>query len=159
MLRLPPFPWLRPASVDEALRMRADAGPQGQFVAGGTDLWPKWSSGAPRPERVLSLHRLAELRAMHFDVMLIYHSAPKFPHRAHQAWTQKEYIEEVWWSKLRERMAEAGYDPTRALELSLGAHEARLTAVRPGRDIARLKTILREREIAALAGQQQGAVK
>ena len=34
----------------------------------------------------------------------------------------------------------------------------RITAVR--RDIARLKTILREREIAALAaGQQQGAVK
>ena len=34
----------------------------------------------------------------------------------------------------------------------------RLTAVR--RDIARLKTILREREIVALAaGQQQGAVK
>jgi large subunit ribosomal protein L29 len=33
----------------------------------------------------------------------------------------------------------------------------RISAVR--RDIARLKTILREREIAALAGQQQGAVK
>jgi large subunit ribosomal protein L29 len=33
----------------------------------------------------------------------------------------------------------------------------RMSAVR--RDIARLKTILREREIAALAGQQQGAVK
>ena len=49
---------------------------------------------------------LAELRAMHFDVMLIYHSAPKFPNRAHQAWTQKEYMEEVWWSKLQERMAE-----------------------------------------------------
>jgi alpha-glucosidase (family GH31 glycosyl hydrolase) len=49
---------------------------------------------------------VAELRAMHFDVMLIYHSAPKFPNRAHQAWTQKEYMEEVWWSQLRERMAE-----------------------------------------------------
>ncbi len=33
----------------------------------------------------------------------------------------------------------------------------RISAVR--RDIARLKTILREREIATLAGQQQGAVK
>lgn len=49
---------------------------------------------------------LAELRAMHFDVMLIYHSVPKFPNRAHQAWTCKEYKEEVWWSKLRDRMAE-----------------------------------------------------
>jgi len=49
---------------------------------------------------------VAELSAMHFDVMLIYHSAPKFPNRAHQAWTQKEYAEDVWWSKLRERMAE-----------------------------------------------------
>jgi len=54
----------------------------------------------------LPAEMLAELRAMHFDVMLIYHSAPKFPNRAHQAWTQKEYMEEVWWSKLRERMAE-----------------------------------------------------
>ncbi len=33
----------------------------------------------------------------------------------------------------------------------------RISAVR--RDIARMKTILREREIVALAGQQQGAVK
>ncbi|MFC1463085.1 TIM-barrel domain-containing protein, partial [Verrucomicrobiota bacterium] len=49
---------------------------------------------------------LAELRAMHFDVMLIYHSAPKFPNRAHQAWTQKEFPEEEWWTQLRERMTE-----------------------------------------------------
>lgn len=54
----------------------------------------------------LPAEMLAELRAMHFDVMLIYHSAPKFPNRAHQAWTQKEYMEEVWWSKLQERMSE-----------------------------------------------------
>jgi large subunit ribosomal protein L29 len=37
------------------------------------------------------------------------------------------------------------------------ADNNRLTAVR--RDIARLKTILREREIAALAAQRQGEVK
>ena len=74
-----------------------DKGPR---MGEGLDWAPKYKTPLTPQEMV------AELRAMHFDVMLIYHSAPKFPNRAHQAWTQKEYAEEVWWSKLRERMAE-----------------------------------------------------
>ncbi len=76
------------------------------FTAEGT----RWGEGldwAPKyttPQIPAAM--LAELRAMHFDLMLIYHSVPKFPNRAHQAWTCKEFPEEVWWSKLCERLGE-----------------------------------------------------
>jgi CO/xanthine dehydrogenase FAD-binding subunit len=48
--------WLAPSSLEEALAVLADE--PAEILAGGTDLWPKWSSGQPRPERVLSLHRI-----------------------------------------------------------------------------------------------------
>ena len=40
MLRLPSFEYLQARSLAEALRMKADAGPDSMFVAGGTDLYP-----------------------------------------------------------------------------------------------------------------------
>jgi len=40
MLRLPSFNYLQPKTLKEALAMKADAGPDGMFVAGGTDLYP-----------------------------------------------------------------------------------------------------------------------
>lgn len=56
--------FLAPATLDEALALLAEsAGSPLALLAGGTDLFPKWAAGQPRPERVLSLHRLAaELR-------------------------------------------------------------------------------------------------
>jgi 4-hydroxybenzoyl-CoA reductase subunit beta len=63
MLRLPPFEYLRPTSVDEALRMRADAGPAGQFVAGGTDLYPNMKRRQETPTTVVDIGSLPELRA------------------------------------------------------------------------------------------------
>jgi CO/xanthine dehydrogenase FAD-binding subunit len=52
--------FLAPTALEEALAQLARA--RAEVLAGGTDLWPKWSSGQPRPERVLSLHRLGALR-------------------------------------------------------------------------------------------------
>ena len=40
MMRLPKFAYLVPKTVGEAVRMMGEAGPSGQFVAGGTDLYP-----------------------------------------------------------------------------------------------------------------------
>ncbi|HKV43541.1 MAG TPA: FAD binding domain-containing protein [bacterium] len=40
MLRLPPFTYVAPTDIDEAVRRLADAGPRGMVVAGGTDLYP-----------------------------------------------------------------------------------------------------------------------
>jgi alpha-glucosidase (family GH31 glycosyl hydrolase) len=61
---------------------------------------------------------VAKLHEMHFDVMLIHHSAPDFPHRAEdmriehrREWTSKVYDEKVWWDKLREQL-DLGIDGT-----------------------------------------------
>ena len=40
MLRLPPFTYVAARTVEEAVSRIADAGPEGMFVAGGTDLYP-----------------------------------------------------------------------------------------------------------------------
>jgi alpha-glucosidase len=45
---------------------------------------------------------IAQLRRMHFDLMLIHHSAPDFPNRFHQGWTPTVWDEATWWSKLME---------------------------------------------------------
>ena len=60
----------------------------------------------------LSPHDMvARLHAMHYDVMLIQHSAPDFPHRAEsierdpkREWTSKVYPPNLWWTKLREKL-------------------------------------------------------
>ena len=63
MLRLPTFRYLQPRSLAEALHMKADAGPDGMFVAGGTDLYPNMKRRHQEPKTVISLMGIAELRA------------------------------------------------------------------------------------------------
>src|SRR5438445_5018598 len=55
MLRLPTFRYLQPRSLREALAMKADAGPDGMFVAGGTDLYPNMKRRHQEPRVVISL--------------------------------------------------------------------------------------------------------
>jgi 4-hydroxybenzoyl-CoA reductase subunit beta len=64
MLRLPPFTYLRPASAAEAVSMRVDAGPAGQYVAGGTDLYPNMKRRQETPAVVIDVSDLAELRSV-----------------------------------------------------------------------------------------------
>ncbi|MHC4821306.1 MAG: FAD binding domain-containing protein, partial [Planctomycetota bacterium] len=64
MLRLPPFTYLRPVDIDEALAMRADAGPDGQFVAGGTDLYPNMKRRQETPGIVIDISEVPELRSV-----------------------------------------------------------------------------------------------
>lgn len=61
---------------------------------------------------------VAQLHEMHFDVMLIHHSVPDYPHRAESVkrdpsreWTSHAYDPDLWWSKLREQFA-IGIDGT-----------------------------------------------
>ncbi len=63
MLRLPSFSYLQPASLAEALRMKADAGPDGMYVAGGTDLYPNMKRRHQEPKVVISLMAVPELKA------------------------------------------------------------------------------------------------
>jgi 4-hydroxybenzoyl-CoA reductase subunit beta len=64
MLRLPFFAYLQPRSLAEALRMKADAGPDAMFVAGGTDLYPNMKRRHQEPKTVISLMGIPELRTM-----------------------------------------------------------------------------------------------
>ena len=62
MLRLPFFTYLQPKSLADALRMKADAGPDAMFVAGGTDLYPNMKRRHQEPKTVISLMGIPELR-------------------------------------------------------------------------------------------------
>ncbi|HLW60468.1 MAG TPA: FAD binding domain-containing protein [bacterium] len=55
MLRLPPFIYVAPTGIDEAVRRLADAGPRGMVVAGGTDLYPNMKRRQFEPAVVIGL--------------------------------------------------------------------------------------------------------
>ncbi len=61
MLRLPPFEFRMPATLEDAARMTADGGPTTRLVAGGTDLWPNMKRRHQKAESVVSLMRIPEL--------------------------------------------------------------------------------------------------
>src|SRR2546430_11381221 len=61
MLRLPSFTYLQPRTLKEALAMKADAGPDGMYVAGGTDLYPNMKRRHQEPRVVISLMGIPEL--------------------------------------------------------------------------------------------------
>src|SRR5947208_12094589 len=54
MLRLPSFTYLQPRTLHEALAMKTDAGPDGMYVAGGTDLYPNMKRRNQEPLYVIS---------------------------------------------------------------------------------------------------------
>ena len=61
MLRLPAFTYLQPRTLKDALAMKADAGADGMFVAGGTDLYPNMKRRHQEPRTVISLMGIPEL--------------------------------------------------------------------------------------------------
>ena len=64
MLRLPFFTYLQPKTLAEAIRMKTDAGPDGMYVAGGTDLYPNMKRRHQEPRTVISLMGIPELGTM-----------------------------------------------------------------------------------------------
>lgn len=61
MMRLPKFTYRTPRTVAEAVKIVADTGPEAQFVAGGTDLYPNMKRRQQMPATVISVMRLPEL--------------------------------------------------------------------------------------------------
>src|SRR5215470_15956504 len=61
MMRLPKFEYRTPQTIAEAVKIVADVGPEGQFVAGGTDLYPNMKRRQQVPKTVISVMRLPEL--------------------------------------------------------------------------------------------------
>src|ERR1051325_7548763 len=67
MMRLPKFTCRMPREISDAVRMMGDAGPEGQFVAGGTDLYPNMKRRQQTPKIVISVTRLKELNRITGD--------------------------------------------------------------------------------------------
>ncbi len=67
MMRLPKFEYRIPREISDAVRMLADAGGQGQFVAGGTDLYPNMKRRQQTPATVISIMRIPSLGEIRGD--------------------------------------------------------------------------------------------
>ncbi|HKF43757.1 MAG TPA: FAD binding domain-containing protein [Thermoanaerobaculia bacterium] len=61
MMRLPKFRYFAPATAREAVRLKAQAGPDSSYVAGGTDLYPNMKRRQQTPKVVVSLSRIRAL--------------------------------------------------------------------------------------------------
>ena len=60
MMRLPKFEYRTPRTIAEAVKIIGDVGPEAQFVAGGTDLYPNMKRRQQMPKTVISVMRLPE---------------------------------------------------------------------------------------------------
>lgn len=67
MLRLPPFSYLAPRTLDEAVRGIGEAGADGMFVAGGTDLYPNMKRRQFEPKVLVGLRGIPDLRRITGD--------------------------------------------------------------------------------------------
>src|SRR5262245_59223785 len=64
MIRLPPFTYLAPTTVDAAARLMAEHGSDAMLVAGGTDLYPNMKRRQFEPKALVALRGLRELRGV-----------------------------------------------------------------------------------------------
>ncbi len=64
MLRLPPFEYLAPKNLDDAVNLLARYGSDAMLVAGGTDLFPNMKRRQFEPKYLVGLSALRELRGI-----------------------------------------------------------------------------------------------
>lgn len=67
MLRLPPFTYYAPKSVEEAVRILFDYGTEAMVVAGGTDLYPNMKRRQFEPKVVVGLRQIRQLNQISGD--------------------------------------------------------------------------------------------
>ncbi|MFH1090005.1 MAG: FAD binding domain-containing protein, partial [Pseudomonadota bacterium] len=66
-MRLPSFEYLAPSSLAETLRLLAERAPAAAVLAGGTDLIPRLRYRLVKPDLVLSLSHVPELKEIRLD--------------------------------------------------------------------------------------------
>jgi len=66
-MRLPKFAYHVPRTIGDAVKMMGDAGAEGQYVAGGTDLYPNMKRRQQTPRTVISVGRVPELQRIEGD--------------------------------------------------------------------------------------------
>jgi 4-hydroxybenzoyl-CoA reductase subunit beta len=64
MMRLPPFDFMRPGTLGEAVELKAKYGSEAMYVSGGTDLYPKMKRRQFTPKVLISLNRIKQLQAL-----------------------------------------------------------------------------------------------
>ena len=64
MLRLPPYRYHRPATLEEALSLKGEHGTDAMFIAGGTDLVPNMKHRLFEPAHLISLRGIDPLRGI-----------------------------------------------------------------------------------------------
>ncbi|HEU5230267.1 MAG TPA: FAD binding domain-containing protein [Ktedonobacteraceae bacterium] len=64
MLRLPPFRYLAPRSLDDATKMLAQEGEEAMLVAGGTDLYPNMKRRQFTPGVLVGLRKVASMQSV-----------------------------------------------------------------------------------------------
>ena len=62
MLRLPPFEYLAPRTINEAVEMMTDNGWGAMLVAGGTDVYPGMKRRIFEPKKLVGLRNIEELK-------------------------------------------------------------------------------------------------
>ncbi len=62
MLRLPPFEYLAPRTVEEAVEMMTQDGQGAMLVAGGTDVYPGMKRRLFEPKKLVGLRQIEELK-------------------------------------------------------------------------------------------------
>jgi len=67
MMRLPKFEYRVAKKISDAVKMMADAGGDGMFVAGGTDLYPNMKRRQQTPGTVISVTRIRDLHEIKGD--------------------------------------------------------------------------------------------
>ena len=67
MMRLPEFQYHAPRRIVDAVKLMAAAGAEGQFVAGGTDLFPNMKRRQQTPKIVIGLQRVGALKRITGD--------------------------------------------------------------------------------------------
>jgi 4-hydroxybenzoyl-CoA reductase subunit beta len=67
MMRLPPFEYLTPRTVADAVKYLADRGSEAMLVAGGTDLYPNMKRRQFEPKALVGLRGIRELRGVRAD--------------------------------------------------------------------------------------------
>ncbi len=67
MMRLPPFAYHAPTSVNDVVNILASEGPRARVVAGGTDLFPNMKRRHQTPGVVVSLRGVSDIRQIHVE--------------------------------------------------------------------------------------------
>ena len=67
MLRLPPFRYHRPSSVDQAIELMGEHAGEAMYVAGGTDLVPNMKHRLFEPAHLIALKGIENLRGIRSD--------------------------------------------------------------------------------------------